>query len=82
MLNFCAVAMALNDYGYKAIGIRIDSGDLAYLSRVVKESMDRVATKYEMEWFSNMVITASNDINEETILSLNIITGYVSFYSW
>ena len=71
MLNFCAVAMALNDFGYKAIGIRIDSGDLAYLSRVVKESMDRVATNYEMEWFSNMVITASNDINEETILSLN-----------
>ena len=70
-MNFCAVAMALNDFGYKAIGIRIDSGDLAYLSRVVKESMDRVATNYEMEWFSNMVITASNDINEETILSLN-----------
>jgi len=71
LLNFCAVAMALNDYGYKAIGIRIDSGDLAYLSRVVKETMERVAVKYEMEWFQNMVITASNDINEETILSLN-----------
>ena len=33
--------------------------------------MERVAVKYEMEWFQNMVITASNDINEETILSLN-----------
>ena len=33
--------------------------------------MERVASKYEMEWFKNMVITASNDINEETILSLN-----------
>ena len=56
---------------FSAIGIRIDSGDLAYLSRVVKETMERVAVKYEMEWFQNMVITASNDINEETILSLN-----------
>ena len=54
-----------------AIGIRIDSGDLAYLSRVVRETMERVATKHQLDWFKNMVITASNDINEETILSLN-----------
>merc|ERR1711936_986905 len=71
LLNFCAVALALNDYGYRAIGIRIDSGDLAYLSRVVKETMERVGKKYELDWFKSMVITASNDINEETILSLN-----------
>jgi len=71
LLNFCAVAMALNDYGYKAIGIRIDSGDLAYLSRVVRETMERIGKQFELQWFKNMVITASNDINEETILSLN-----------
>ena len=33
--------------------------------------MERVAAKHQLEWFKNMVITASNDINEETILSLN-----------
>ena len=33
LINFMAVTLALNDLGYNAIGIRIDSGDLAYLSR-------------------------------------------------
>jgi len=80
LLNFCAVALALNDMGYRSIGVRIDSGDLAYLSRLVKETFLAVAAKYDLEWFGNMNIVASNDINEETILSLNeqghMITTY------
>ena len=31
----------------------------------------KVAAKYGLDWFKDLVITASNDINEETILSLN-----------
>jgi len=42
-LNFCAVALALNDLGYKAIGVRIDSGDLAYLSNKSRETFVKVA---------------------------------------
>lgn len=30
-----------------------------------------MAGKYGLDWFKELVITASNDINEETILSLN-----------
>merc|ERR1711936_112978 len=71
ILNFCAVAMSLHDMGYRPLGVRIDSGDLAYLSCIVKEQFDRVAAKYGLDWFKELVITASNDINEETILSLN-----------
>lgn len=70
-MNFCAVALALNDQGYRAVGIRIDSGDLAYLSRLSRQTFDRVAERYKLPWFSKMTIVASNDINEETILSLN-----------
>ncbi|CAB4061373.1 pncB [Lepeophtheirus salmonis] len=71
LLNFCAVAMALHDLGYKPLGIRIDSGDLAYLSQVARKTFKTVSTHFEVEWFSSLLIVVSNDINEETILSLN-----------
>ncbi|KAK1119077.1 hypothetical protein K0M31_013583 [Melipona bicolor] len=71
LLNFCAVALALNDLGYKAIGIRIDSGDLAYLSNTARDIFERIAIKYNIPWFAKLTICATNDINEETILSLN-----------
>jgi nicotinate phosphoribosyltransferase len=71
ILNFCSVAFALNDFGYRAVGIRIDSGDLAYLSILIKDVFDHLASCYHLPWFSDLQIVASNDINEETILSLN-----------
>ncbi|XP_054929865.2 nicotinate phosphoribosyltransferase isoform X3 [Dermacentor andersoni] len=71
LLNFSAVAMALNDLGYRALGIRIDSGDLAYLSSCAYHIFSELADKYRQEWFRSLTIVASNDINEETIISLN-----------
>ncbi|CAG0885886.1 unnamed protein product, partial [Darwinula stevensoni] len=71
LLNFCCVALALNDLGYQAIGVRIDSGDLAYLSIVARDLFIKIAKEYNVPWFENLMIVASNDINEETILSLN-----------
>jgi nicotinate phosphoribosyltransferase len=71
LLNFAAVAMALNDLGYRAIGIRIDSGDLAYLSKVARESFVSISKAFNVEWFATLTVVASNDINEDTILSLN-----------
>lgn len=71
LLNFCAVALSLNDIGYRALGIRIDSGDLAYLSNKARDTFVKIATTYNIPWFAKLQIVASNDINEETILSLN-----------
>ncbi|CAD6998402.1 nicotinate phosphoribosyltransferase isoform X1 [Ceratitis capitata] len=71
LLNFCAVALALNDLGYHAVGIRIDSGDLAYLSCLARETFEKVADRFKVPWFNKLTIVASNDINEDTILSLN-----------
>jgi nicotinate phosphoribosyltransferase len=71
VLNFCAVGLALVTFGYRPAGLRIDSGDLAYLSSRVRELLVTVADQLELPFFAALEITASNDINEETILSLN-----------
>uniref|UniRef100_A0AC34Q944 Nicotinate phosphoribosyltransferase n=1 Tax=Panagrolaimus sp. JU765 TaxID=591449 RepID=A0AC34Q944_9BILA len=71
VINFCAVALVLNDLGYRAIGVRIDSGDLSYQSKEIRARFKKVAEVYNIEWFGSLTIVASNDINEETITSLN-----------
>ncbi|TKV90310.1 hypothetical protein SEVIR_9G020100v4 [Setaria viridis] len=69
--NFCAVALALNDMGYKAVGIRLDSGDLAYLSVETRKFFHVIEKDFGVVGFGKMNITASNDLNEETIDALN-----------
>ncbi|CAG9581545.1 unnamed protein product [Danaus chrysippus] len=71
LLNFCSVALALNDCGHRALGVRIDSGDLAYLSILARDTFRQVAESCQLPWFNDLTIVASNDINEETILSLH-----------
>ena len=67
--------MALNDLGYCAKGVRIDSGDLAYLSKSVRKAFKIVSEEFEVGWIKDLTIVASNDINEETIKSLNDQVG-------
>ncbi|GMH14796.1 hypothetical protein Nepgr_016637 [Nepenthes gracilis] len=69
--NFCAVALALSDLGYKAVGIRLDSGDLAYLSCESRRFFRAIEKEFKVPGFGKMCITASNDLNEETLDHLN-----------
>eukprot|EP00252_Welwitschia_mirabilis_P022110 TRINITY_DN5884_c0_g1_i1.p1 TRINITY_DN5884_c0_g1~~TRINITY_DN5884_c0_g1_i1.p1 ORF type:complete len:510 (-),score=99.32 TRINITY_DN5884_c0_g1_i1:158-1687(-) len=69
--NFCAVALALHDLGYKALGIRLDSGDLAYLSVEARKFFHAIEKDFGVPGFGKMTIVASNDINEETLDALN-----------
>lgn len=47
------------------LGVRLDSGDLAYLSKKVRQQLDDAG-------FPNAKIYASNDLNENTILNLKM----------
>ncbi|KAG4175577.1 hypothetical protein ERO13_A11G193300v2 [Gossypium hirsutum] len=69
--NFCAVALALNDLGYKSVGIRLDSGDLAYLSGEARKIFQIIEKEFGLPGFGKTSITASNDLNEETLDALN-----------
>lgn len=76
--NFIAVALALAEYGYKPVGIRLDSGDLASLSCKARAMMDRCAAEYQIrqkgadvqDAIRQVKIMASNDLNEAVLRKL------------
>lgn len=68
--NFVCVALALADAGFQALGVRIDSGDLAYLSRQARLLFDTLAADHQAPCLKAVKIVASNDINESVLLSL------------
>jgi nicotinate phosphoribosyltransferase len=71
LLNFCMVALVLNDLGYIPRGIRLDSGDLAALSMACARKFAQLAQTQQRPFFRSLDIVASNDINEETLIQLN-----------
>ncbi len=65
LLNFLAVGAALHSLGYQPVGIRLDSGDLAYLSIESRKLFRRADDILGTDVFSKCTIFASNDINED-----------------
>ena len=60
--NAIKVAKELGDK-INFVGIRLDSGDIAYLSKEARRMLDEAG-------FTETKIIASNDLDEETITSL------------
>jgi nicotinate phosphoribosyltransferase len=59
--------------GHKPVGIRLDSGDLAYLSKQARKMLDEAG-------FSDAIIFASGDLDEEIISSLNVQGAEIDVY--
>jgi nicotinate phosphoribosyltransferase len=58
-----AAGQWLRQHGHQLLGIRLDSGDLAYLSTEARKLLDAAG-------FAHAVIIASNDLDEHLIASL------------
>ncbi|MBB5374780.1 nicotinate phosphoribosyltransferase [Deinococcus metalli] len=61
--NALTVARELRAAGHELRGVRLDSGDLAYLSRRIRADLDAAG-------FEDVRIVASNDLSEDVITAL------------
>jgi nicotinate phosphoribosyltransferase len=71
--NAIAVGNILRENGKEMVGIRIDSGDLAYLSQQARKMLDEAG-------FQNAKIVASNDLNEKLVQSLKMQNAQISVW--
>uniref|UniRef100_A0A8C8S6Y0 Nicotinate phosphoribosyltransferase n=1 Tax=Pelusios castaneus TaxID=367368 RepID=A0A8C8S6Y0_9SAUR len=67
MPNFCAVALALNQLGYRAIGIRVDSGDLGKQSKEIRWVLRTCSANFQVPWFVTIPIAVSSDVSERSL---------------
>ncbi|KAJ6661547.1 hypothetical protein lerEdw1_014457 [Lerista edwardsae] len=68
--NFCAVALALNELGYRAIGVRLDSGDLVKQSVEIRRVFRTCSQHFQVPWFKAIPIAVSNDVSEWSLEEL------------
>lgn len=71
--NAIRVAQELRDSGFELSGIRLDSGDLAWLSRKARQMFDEAG-------FPQVKIVASNELDEELIEAIRHDGGRVDIY--
>lgn len=71
--NAIAVGQKLQQKGYRLAGIRLDSGDLAYLSLQARQMLDEAG-------FTDTAILASNDLDEYIIESLKNQNARISVW--
>ncbi len=62
--NAITVFNELKAHGHRPVGIRLDSGDLAYLSKLARRMLDEAG-------FTDAIVMASGDVDEYLLESLN-----------
>ncbi|OGP65970.1 MAG: nicotinate phosphoribosyltransferase [Deltaproteobacteria bacterium RBG_13_53_10] len=67
--NFICVALGLLKLGYRPLGVRLDSGDLSYLSKRTRRMLTEIGDRADAD-LSKCVILASNEINRDVLTSL------------
>jgi nicotinate phosphoribosyltransferase len=71
--NSLTVARELRSAGHELAGVRLDSGDLAYLSRKARRMFDEAG-------FPAVKIVASNELDENVIDSIRNEGGHIDIY--
>lgn len=68
--NFLAVALALGELGYRAIGVRLDSGDLLRQAQEIRAHLRTSAAQFQVPWLESVPIAVSNNIDEGELARL------------
>ena len=68
--NFLCTAFALMDLGFRPVGVRLDSGDLAFLSRMCRNMFATCGERTGRDT-GPFRIVASNEIDENVLRALN-----------
>ncbi|XP_072458926.1 nicotinate phosphoribosyltransferase isoform X3 [Notamacropus eugenii] len=68
--NFLAVALALAELGYRAVGVRLDSGDLLQQAQEIRSVFRNCASHFQVPWLEDVSIAVSNNIDEEVLTRL------------
>jgi len=68
-----AVGRKLRERGHEMVGVRLDSGDLAYLSKETRKILDEAG-------FPKAVIVASNELDENLVASLKEQGAKINFW--
>ncbi|XP_036777904.2 nicotinate phosphoribosyltransferase isoform X1 [Manis pentadactyla] len=68
--NFLAVALALEELGYQAVGVRLDSGDLLQQAQEIRIVFRTFAAQFQVPWLASVPIAVSNNIGEEELAQL------------
>ncbi|XP_017367026.1 nicotinate phosphoribosyltransferase isoform X1 [Cebus imitator] len=68
--NFLAVSLALGELGYRAVGVRLDSGDLLQQAQEIRQVFRTIAAQFQVPWLESVSIAVSNNIDEEALAQL------------